>query len=146
MKTPIVLLSIAMLAGPVLADPPAFQKDLLKTVHAATKDKKMAFILLGREACGNCQATKAMINDGKIPVTAETFVAGDLNIDDRRVQSAFMQKYQKEKFGNTLPFVVITDSRGKALASSGGYKSPEQWTALIDEAKKKFTAQSGTSR
>jgi hypothetical protein len=104
----------------------------------------MAFILLGRAACGNCNATKAMIRDGKIPVTTDTFVAADLNIDDHRMQSAFMQKYQKEKFGNTLPFVVITDSHGKALASSGGYKSAEAWSTLIEDAKKKVAANSGT--
>ncbi|MEQ1851756.1 MAG: hypothetical protein ABMA01_09220 [Chthoniobacteraceae bacterium] len=146
MKTPTLLFAIALLTSPVFAEAPAFENDMLKTVRAATKENKMGFLILGREACGNCNATKAMIREGKIPVTAETFVAADLNIDDRRVQSAFMQKYQKEKFGNTLPFVVITDSRGKALASSGGYKSPDAWTALIDEAKKKVQAQAAKSR
>ncbi len=144
MKTPALLLIAALAASPLLAEAPDFQKDLQKTVHAATKDNKMAFILLGREACGNCNATKAMIREGKIPVTTDTFVAADLNIDDRRVQSAFMQKYSKEKFGNTLPFVVITDSKGKALASSGGYKDAGAWTALIEEAKKKAAAKAGT--
>ena len=143
MKTHILLLAAALVASPVLADAPAFQKDLTKTVHAATKENKMAFILLGREACGNCQATKKMVREGKIPVTADAFVAADLNIDDQRVQASFMQKYQKEKFGNTLPYVVITDSHGKALASSGGYKAPEAWSALIEEAKKKIAAKSG---
>ncbi len=144
MKTPALLLIATLAASPLLAEAPDFQKDLQKTVHAATKDNKMAFILLGREACGNCNATKAMIREGKIPVTTDTFVAADLNIDDRRVQSAFMQKYSKEKFGNTLPFVVITDSKGKALASSGGFKSPEQWSALIEDARKKIAAKAGT--
>ena len=143
MKTPTLLLIATLAASPLLAEAPAFEKDLQKTVHAATKDSKLAFILLGRAACGNCNATKAMIRDGKIPVTADAFVAADLNIDDQRVQAAFMQKYQKEKFGNTLPFVVITDSHGKALASSSGYKAPEAWSALIEEAKKKIAAKSG---
>ena len=61
-----------------------------------------------------------------------------------RVHGEFTRKYQKEKFGSTLPFVVITDSHGKALASSSGYKSPEAWTALIEEAKKKIAAKPGT--
>ncbi|MEO6787532.1 MAG: hypothetical protein ABI318_15485 [Chthoniobacteraceae bacterium] len=43
-----------------------------------------------------------------------------------------------------LPFVVIADSHGKALASSGGYKSAEAWSALIGEAKKKIATKSGT--
>ena len=63
------------------------------------------------------------------------------HIEDSRVQAEITRKYQKEKFGNTLPFVVITDSHGKALASSGGYKSAEAWTALTAEAKKKAAAQ-----
>lgn len=137
MKTLILSITAALITSPLFAEAPAFEKDLAKTIHAATKDNKMAFIVLGRAACGNCNATKAMVREGKIPVTTETFVAADLNIDDQRVQADFQRKYQKEKFGNTLPFVVITDSRGKALASSGGYKSPEAWTALIEEAKKK---------
>ena len=146
MKTSALLLIATLAASPLLADAPAFEKDLQKTVHAATKDSKMAFILLGREACGNCQATKKMVREGKIPVTTDTFVAADLNIDDRKVQTAFMQKYSKEKFGSTLPFVVITDSHGKALASSGGYKSADAWNALIEEAKKKIAAKGGTTR
>jgi thioredoxin-related protein len=140
MKTSLLLLAATLVTSPIMAEAPAFQKDLMKTVHAATKENKMAFILLGREACGNCQATKKMIREGKIPVTTDAFVAADLNVDDRRVQADFTRKYQKEKFGSTLPFVVITDSHGKALASSGGYKSPEAWTALIEDAKKKAAA------
>ena len=145
MKTHILLLAAALVASPVLADAPAFQKDLMKTVHAATKENKMAFILLGREACGNCQATKKMVREGTIPVTADAFVAGDLNIDDNRVQADFMRKFAKEKFGSTLPFIVITDSHGKALASSSGYKSPEAWKTMIEEAKKKIAAKGGAA-
>ncbi len=146
MKTPLLALIATLITGPLFAEAPTFEKDLQKAVHAATKDNKMGFILLGREACANCNATKAMIREGKIPVTADTFVAADLNIDDRRVQTAFMQKYQKEKFGTTLPFVVITDSHGKALASSGGYKSAEAWNTLIEDAKKKTAAKASSAR
>jgi hypothetical protein len=48
-----------------------------------------------------------------------------------------MQKYGKENFGDTLPFVVVTDSHGKLLASSGGYKDAAKWNALLAEAKGK---------
>ena len=100
----------------------------------------MAFVLLGRPTCGNCNATKAMIKEGKIPVTADAYVMGDLNIDDAKTQAEFMKKYGKETFGSTLPFVVVTDAHGKALASSGGYKNAEQWKTLLEEAKTKATA------
>jgi len=46
----------------------------------------------------------------------------DLNCDDPKVNGEFMKKFGKEKFGDTLPFVVVTDSQGRILASSGGYK------------------------
>ena len=140
MKTLLSILATFTLAAAAFAEAPEFQKDLGKAVHSATTANKMAFILMGREACSNCQATKTMVREGKIPVTADTFVAADLNVDDQKTSAEFTRKYKKEQFGGTLPFVVITDSHGKALASSSGYKSPEQWTALIEDAKKKAGA------
>ena len=95
---------------------------------------------MGREACSNCQATKRLVNDGKVPVTAETFVIADINTDDAKSSAEFNKKFKKEQFGNTLPFVVITDSRGKALASYSGFKDAASLTAMIDEAKKKAAA------
>ena len=140
MKTPAFLLTLAALACSAFAEAPKPLDDLRKTLSAAGKEQKMAFVLLGRPACGNCNATKAMIREGKIPVTADAYVMADLNTDDAKTQAEFTRKFSKETFGNTLPFVVVTDSRGKALASSSGYKSAEQWTALLAEAKAKAAA------
>ena len=56
----------------------------------------MAFILLGRANCANCNATKGMIHDGKIPVRATDYVMADLNIDDARTEGDFMRKFRKE--------------------------------------------------
>lgn len=140
MKTPAFLLTLAALACSAFAEAPKPLDDLRKTLTAAGKEQKMAFVLLGRPTCGNCNATKAMISEGKIPVTAESYVMADLNIDDAKTQAEFMRKYSKEKFGETLPFVVVTDAHGKALASSGGYKNAEQWKTLLEEAKTKATA------
>ena len=141
MKTSLVLLALlATLTGSAFAQAPEPLTDLKKTLSAASKDQKMAFILMGRPSCGNCNATKAMIRDGKIPVTAAEYVMADLSIDDAKVEAEFSRKYSKEKFGNTLPFIVVTDARGKALASSSGYKSPADWTTLLTEAKAKAGA------
>lgn len=140
MKTPAFLLTLAALACSAFAEAPKPLDDLRKTLSAAGKEQKMAFVILGRPACGNCNATKALIRDGKIPVTADAYVMADLNTDDAKTQAEFMRKFSKESFGNTLPFVVVTDARGKALASSSGYKSAEQWTALLEEAKTKAAA------
>ena len=140
MKTPAFLLTLALLACSAFAEAPQPLTDMHKTLAAAGQQQKMAFILLGRPTCGNCNATKAMIREGKIPVTADTYVMADLNIDDAKTQAEFMRKYSKEKFGETLPFIVVTDAHGKALASSGGYKDATQWTAILEEAKTKATA------
>ena len=140
MKTPLFLLTLTALACSAFAEAPKPLDDLRKTLSAAGKEQKMAFVLLGRPTCSNCNATKAMIREGKIPVTADAYVMGDLNIDDARTEAEFMKKYAKEDFGTTLPFIVVTDAPGKALASSGGYKNAEQWNALLAEAKTKAAA------
>jgi thioredoxin-related protein len=130
--------SVALLAG---APQPA--SDLQQTLTSASQEKKMSFILLGRATCSICNATRAMIKEGKIPVTATNYVMADLNIDDQKTRAGFMAKYGNEKFGNTLPFVVVTDSQGALLASSGGYKDIDQWKSLLRGAKAKATKTSG---
>lgn len=138
MKSALVLLTlISATVTSLLAEPPALQNDLRKTLSSASKDNKMGFILLGRPACGNCNATKKMISEGKIDVTAADFVLADLNVDDAKTNAEFMRKYGKEKWGDMLPFIVVTDSRGKALANSSGYRKAEDWNTLIAEAKAK---------
>jgi len=137
MKTLLLISALlAVLAVGALADAPQPLTDFQKTLRAASKDNKLAFILLGRPTCSICNGTKAMIKEGKIAVTSADYVMGDLNVDDPRTQAAFLQKY-KANFGDTLPFVVVTDSHGKMLASSGGYKDAAQWNALLAEAKGK---------
>lgn len=143
MKYAAILLACLFLSSALFAEAPQPGSDLRKTLSSAAEQKKMGFILLGRATCGNCNATRAMIRDGKIPVTSADYVMADLNVDDQKTEAEFMRKYSKEKFGETLPFVVITDSHGAALASSGGAKNAEQWTTLLTEAKAKAAAKSG---
>ena len=90
-------------------------------------------------------ANRAMIREGKIPVTNSTFVMADLNCDDQKTNAEFSRKFSKESFGTTLPFVVITDSHGSVLASSGGYKDAEAWKTLLRAAKAKAAKTSGDS-
>jgi thioredoxin-related protein len=138
MKTLLSILStIVITTSAALAEGPAWGTDVSKAILQATKENKLGFILMGREACGNCQATKRMVNEGRVPVTADAFVTADINVDDAKARAEFERKFKKEKFGSTLPSVVITDSRGKALASYSGMKDAAALTALIDEAKKK---------
>ena len=141
MKTSLLLLALlATLTSPAFAQAPEPLTDLRKTLSAASKEQKMAFILMGRPSCGNCNATKAMIRDGKIPVTAADYVMADLLVDDTKVEAEFTRKFSKEKFGNTLPYIVVTDAHGKALATSSGFKSAADWTTLLAEAKAKAGA------
>ena len=138
MKSLLVFASVLLFAdSSVLGAAPEVQTDFYKTLSAATKEKKMAFILLGRPTCGNCNATKAMIRAGKIPVTAQDYVMGDLNVDDPKTQGEFVRKYAREQFGNTLPLVVVADSHGKALASSSGMRSAAEWKTILQQAKAK---------
>ena len=120
-----------------MAKAPDVLDNLDQTLSTAAQEQKMTFVLMGRSTCSICNATREGIRNGKIMVTAAHFVMADINVDDPKVHSEFMQKFKGQNFGNTLPFVVVTDPSGKLLASSGGYKSPEQWNALLREARKK---------
>lgn len=146
MKTTLFLLfALVCSAASSFAKAPDPVTDLDQALSSAGAEQKMTFLLLGRETCSICNGTKELIHDGKIAVTAAHYVMADLNIDDKKVHSAFMQKFKGQNFGNTLPFVVITDPSGKLLASSGGYKSADQWNLILREAKKKAGPTPGAS-
>jgi hypothetical protein len=63
-----------------------------------------------------------------------------LNVDDPRTQSEFLRRYGKDTFGDTLPFVAVTDSHGKLLAAKGGPQGAAQWNAMLAKAKSKAGA------
>jgi thioredoxin-related protein len=135
-----ILLLLALSATFAFAEAPKWGADVSKAIMQAGKENKMTFILLGREACSNCQATRKLVNESKVPITPESFVIADIDVDNQKSRGEFDRKFKKENFGSTLPFVVLTDSKGKVLASYGGYKSAQDLTKLIDEAKTKATA------
>ena len=139
MKALSIISAAILLTASAMAEAPKWGNDVSKAVSQAGREKKLGFILMGREACSNCQATRALVNEGKVPVTADAFVIADINVDDQRAQAEFNKKFKKESFGNTLPFVVITDSKGKALASYSGFKDAATLTTMIEDAKKKAT-------
>jgi len=137
MKALSIISAAILLTASAMAEAPKWGNDVSKAVSQAGREKKLGFILMGREACSNCQATRALVNEGKVPVTADAFVIADINVDDQRAQAEFNKKFKKESFGNTLPFVVITDSKGKALASYSGFKDAATLTTMLEDAKKK---------
>ncbi len=137
MKTLLALLSCALVLSASALAASDYETDLNKALQAAQTQSKMMFVIYGREACGNCQATKAMIKSRQIKVSESKYVLVDLNCDDKQVSAEFNKRYGKESFGNTLPFVVVTDAAGNALASSGGYKDAGEWEKILRAAQKK---------
>src|SRR4249919_73938 len=87
-------------AASILAAPrTTWCTDLNKALAQAKKEKRMAFILLGRESCGNCQATRKLVNQGEVPVSAENFVIADINTDDPKADAEFLSKFGRDNFG-----------------------------------------------
>lgn len=131
---PLVSIAALLIMSTLLASPPEWGTDLSKALAQAKSEHKLAFVLLGRESCGNCQATKELINGGKVPVSPEKFVIAEVNTDDPKADEAFLSKFGRDNFGDTLPFVAITDSNGKPLALYSGYKDKAALTKLINGA------------
>lgn len=107
---------------------------LKEVLEDAKKDGKLAFILLGRGTCGNCQALREYIAKGTVRLPRDRFVYADLNLDDPATMQAFAKAFKVD--GNTLPFVVIAGSNGRQLASRTGFGSPAQYTTFIHDAEK----------
>jgi thioredoxin-related protein len=135
-----LLLLFTLCAAAAFAEAPKWGDDVSKAILQAGREKKMTFILMGRESCGNCQATRKLVNESKVPITAESFVIADIDVDSEKASAEFNRKFKKETFGAALPFVVITDSRGKVLASYSGFKSQTDLASMVEQAKSKFAA------
>jgi predicted Rossmann fold nucleotide-binding protein DprA/Smf involved in DNA uptake len=141
MKVPVLFsLLVAALTAATFAAAPQPVTDFSRTLSIASKDQKLAFILLGRPACENCEATRTMIKEGKIAVTAADYVMADLNYDDPRTHDEFMRRYGKASFGNELPYVVVADAQGNLLASGSGALPAEKWNAILAKARRKLAA------
>ena len=118
------------------ADAKAAKKKELKTIDqalsAARKGDKLAFIQMGREGCGNCQALKKAIHSGSYELPEEEFVWIEVNCDDPKVNADFDRRFKVK--GDMLPFVAIANGKGKLLASSSGYVSKEKFADLLSKA------------
>ena len=128
-------LTIGLAAPCALAKKPDTTQPTLKEVlESAKKDGKLAFILFGREACGNCQALRGYIAQGSVQLSKNRFVYADLNCDDPATSQAIYKAFKVE--GSALPFVVIAGNDGKQLVSRTGFGSPEDFNKLVKEADK----------
>jgi thioredoxin-related protein len=142
MRTLLACIAVLLVSCSSLSSAEGWNTDLSRTLSKAKTENKMAFILLGRENCGNCQATKKLVNSGAVPVTQDKFVIAEINTDDPVADEEFLKKFGRDNFGDTLPFVVITDSKGKVLAHYSGFKSQTELTKIVREATTKTGAAS----
>ena len=129
----ILLPAVALIASAAFAAAPKIT-DVNEALSKGEADKKMVFIQYGREACGNCQALKAMIKGGKVHLSPSKFVYADVNCDDAATSKAFGSKFKVS--GNTLPFVVIAGPDGKQLAARTGGGRAQDFEKLIKDAEK----------
>jgi thioredoxin-related protein len=129
----ILLPAVALIATAAFAAAPKIT-DVNEALTKAQTDNKMLFMQYGREACGNCQALKAMLKSGKVRLSPSKFVYADVNCDDPATSKAFKEKFKVS--GSTLPFVVIAAPDGRQLAARSGYGSDAEFNKLIKDAEK----------
>ncbi len=140
-KLSLPLAALLLASCILMAASPTWGTDLGKALSEAKQTGKMSFLLLGREDCGICQATKALVNGGRVPVTPDRFVIAEIDTTDLDADAAFLAKFGRDNFGDTLPFVVITDSEGKMLAHYSGPKSAGELTEFVNVASAKAAAE-----
>jgi thioredoxin-related protein len=129
----LLLPAFALIATAAFAAAPKIT-DVNEALTKAQTENKMLFMQYGREACGNCQALKAMIKGGKIHLSPSKFVYADVDCDDSATSRAFSAKFKVS--GNTLPFVVIAAPDGRQLAARSGYGTAPEFEKLIKDAEK----------
>lgn len=125
------LMVFALMATVTLAAPQPVT-DLDTALTQAKKNKAQLFVVYGRDKCGNCQALRGYIKNGKLKLPADKFVYVELNCDDAKDRQEFGKRFKVE--GRTLPFVVIANAEGKQLAARTGYGKDTDFEKLIKDA------------
>jgi thioredoxin-related protein len=101
---------------------------------AARREKKLVFIEMGREACGNCRTLVQSV----VPRTAvadllkQHFVglASDADDPEEPVLDLAMQHLAD---ATMLPFVLFTDAEGRYLAGGHGAVDPAGFERTLRE-------------
>lgn len=134
MKTFLSSLCCLLLATAALAGGPDKITDLKSALETAQGSGKMLFVQYGREACGNCQALKGMIEKRQVRLSESKYVYADVNCDDSAASALFREKFKVS--GSTLPFVVVAAPDGTQLAARSGYGTADQYEDLLRDASK----------
>lgn len=130
-----LLISFALLVvSSAIAGGPDKITNLQSALETAQSQNKMLFVQYGREACGNCQALKGMIEKRQVRLSESKFVYADVNCDDAATSKLFREKFKVE--GSTLPFVVVAAADGTQLAARTGYGTSKDFDDLLRDAQK----------
>lgn len=128
------LVILGVLSPTLLAKDFPAVTDLDTALKTGAAEQKLVFIKFGRPTCGNCNALQELVDSKKLRLPEAKYVFANINCDDAVQKKAFYSRYKVS--GDTLPFVVITDSEGKLLASRTGYGTEKDFEDLLKEAGK----------
>ena len=97
-KLSLLAVLLGILATSALAKAPEPQTDFYKTLRDASKEEKLAFILLGRAGCSICHATKEIAGEFMFKVRVES--------QNRTYEVPVEQElYEMKKVGDEVTFL-----------------------------------------
>ncbi len=111
------------------------EQDLMMAMKRAYAEKKLLFILYGRQGCSNCQSLRSYIDSGAVQIDQSRFVYADVSCDDAATKEEF--RYRFDSTSTMLPIVVIADSNSRLLLSRSGYGGPDDFKQFIQSALQK---------
>lgn len=100
-------------------------------LERARREKKLLFIEMGREACGQCRSlvTSVVPRPDVGPVLQSHFVALASDADETE-EDVLKHAYELED-ATMLPFVMFVDADGRFLEGSSGTVNPISFAARL---------------
>ncbi|MFN0244897.1 MAG: thioredoxin family protein [Planctomycetota bacterium] len=102
-----------------------------QALAAAREGKKLVFIEMGREACGQCRSLVQSVvpRPDVAAFLREHFVALASDADD--TEDEVLELANKLEDAYMLPFVMFTDAQGQYLAGFSGAVTPPSFLATL---------------
>lgn len=120
---------------PPKASPPSLSY-LDRALAGAAASGRLLLIKYGRPECGNCLSLQRLIDTGRLPLGEGKFNILDVNCDLPEQVGSFDKKYGPLfKGAPYLPFVVVADPSGRAIASHHGGASQREYADFIKTVK-----------
>jgi thioredoxin-related protein len=103
----------------------------------AQAEKKLLFIEMGREACGQCRSlVQSVVPRSDIaPLLKDSFVALASDADD--TEEEVLELANNLEDAMMLPFVIFADANGKFLTGSSGSVHPMNFKATLENLTRK---------